>query len=109
MSYLRTYKGVVFTNHALERLKSRKMSQHQSWKAIAFADEKRKGKKTDSYEFIKKDGNHTVTVVAKRTDKNEWLVVSSWIDPPLKGSIDLSIKKESLWSRFLNYIFGKLK
>jgi hypothetical protein len=90
----RTYKGIIWTNHALTRLKDRKISQHMAYKTIALPDSKKKGKKNGSYEFTRAEGDHKITVVAKRTDKNQWLIVSIWIDPPLKGSIDLRGKNE---------------
>jgi hypothetical protein len=65
-----------------------------AYKTIALPDSKKKGKKNGSYEFTRAEGDHKITVVAKRTDKDQWLIVSSWIDPPLKGSIDLRGKNE---------------
>lgn len=94
MNYSRTYGGVIWTNHALERLKGRKIPQEIAWKAFRFPEETRKGKAPGSLEFVKLLDIYTVTVIAKKNDRREWIIVSCWIDPPLPGSVDLQEKKK---------------
>jgi hypothetical protein len=108
MPHSKAYKGVIWTNHALKRLKDRKFSQHLAWKTIIFPDKKQRGKNNGSYEFTKNFGHRTVTVVANKTRENEWLVVSTWIDPPLKGSIDLKKQKRSVFSWIFDSLIKKL-
>ena len=89
MKYSRTFGGVIWTNHALERLKGRKLPQDIAWKAFRYPEETNKGKKQNTFEFIKKLDIYTVSVIAKQNEKREWVILSCWIDPPLAGSVDL--------------------
>ncbi len=97
MNYSRTYGGVIWTNHALERLKGRKIPQELAWKAFRFPETTKKGKASGSFEFSKKLDIYDITVIAKKNDRREWIIVSCWIDPPLPGSVDLQerVKKTS--------------
>ncbi len=98
MGYSRTYQGIIWTNHTLERLKARKIPQEYAWKTFRFPDGSKKGKSGGSQEFTKKIDPYSVTVIAKQNDKKEWLILSAWIDPPIQGSIDMRDhyrKKES--------------
>lgn len=98
MGYSRTYQGIIWTNHALERLKARKIPQEFAWKTFRFPDGSKQGKSGGSQEFVKKIENHTITLIAKQNEKREWLILSVWIDPPIQGSIDMRDqyrKKES--------------
>jgi len=115
MNYSRTYGGVIWTNHALERLQGRKIPQEIAWKAFRFPETTQKGKAAGSFEFIKKLDIYTVTIIAKKNDRREWIIVSCWIDPPLPGSVDLraKVKKTSTFawmiSVFKRAFFGNKK
>lgn len=115
MNYSRTHGGVIWTNHALERLKGRKIPQEIAWKAFRFPEVTQKGKASGSFEFIKKLDIYTVTVIAKKNDRREWVIVSCWIDPPLPGSVDLQRKEKKIstlsWviSVFRRAFFGTKK
>lgn len=89
MGYSRTYQGIIWTNHALERLKARKIPQEYVWKAFHFPDGLKQCKSGGSQEFMKQIDKYSVTVIAKQNDKKEWLILSAWIDPPIQGSIDV--------------------
>lgn len=98
MAYDQHYKGIIWTNHALERLKQRKLDQHTAWKAFKSPDTSVKGKQTGTMEYQKKVGTSFVTIIARKNDKREWVILSCWVDPPLEGSIDIKKKKD-----YINY------
>lgn len=99
MNYSRTFGGAIWTNHALERLKGRKLPQDLAWKAFRYPEQTVKGKKKGTFEFIKKLDTYTITVIATQNEKREWVILSCWIDPPLEGSVDL-MKHEQKPSTF---------
>lgn len=107
MKYSRTYGGAIWTNHALERLQGRKIPQEIAWKAFRYPEETRKGKAKGSFEFLKRLDTYTVTVIAKQNDRREWIILSSWIDPPLPGSVDLMKKSPKITT--LQWIFSVIK
>lgn len=100
------YRGVIWTNHALSRLTERGISQDYALKAFNTPDQTAEGREPGTTQYSKRFGNALITVVAKQNDKNEWLILSCWIDPPLRGSIDekrrkgyQSYQKASFWMK----------
>lgn len=91
------YGKIIWTNHALDRLSERGFSQQMAWEAFKYPDKKLEGK-GDSTEFQKRYGNSRVTVIAKPNEKNEWVVLSCWIDPPLPGTDDH--KRQQKWRAY---------
>jgi hypothetical protein len=85
--------NLIFTNHALERISDRKMNKNMILQAFSSPDSKNKGKKPDTTEFIKHTGSSTITLIAKQNEKNEWIALSAWIDPPYPGTKDYKEKK----------------
>ncbi len=109
------YGGAIWTNHSLERLKDRRFTQSLALKAFLHPDSKKKGKQQGTMEYVKKHQNSLITVVAKKNEKRQWVILSCWIDPPLKGSVDikskqkyLKYKKATLWGRVWLEIKGGL-
>lgn len=107
MKYKRIYKGTIWTNHALERAKGRRVPQEILWKAFKSPDTKIAGKKPQTFEFKKTIDKYTVTVIVKRNEKREWIILSGWIDPPLEGSIDLAKKGKK--DDVLIWLYKKIK
>lgn len=93
MQYSAFYKNLIWTNHVLERLQERKIPQEWAWRAFQYSDKTLNGK-SGSVEFQKKYQDVTVTLIAKKNERKEWIIVSCWVDPPLPGSTDIQKKKE---------------
>lgn len=103
----RNYGNVIWTNHALDRLGQRGLSQQMAYQAFSNPDSSFPGKKPGTTEYQKHFGNSLVTIIATQTEKREWLILSCWIDPPLPGSIDSkkneyykAYKKAGFWGKF---------
>ncbi len=94
MNSVQQYGGIIWTNHALERLVQRGLSQSDALSAFKNPDRSFPGKNPGSVEYIKKFSNSTITIIAKKNDRNEWVVISAWIDPPLPGSADWYKKQD---------------
>ncbi len=87
------YGGIIWTHHALERLGQRGLSKDMALQAFKAPDSKSNGKQSGTYEFRKKFGISTVTLIAKQNEKKEWVVFSCWIDPPNAGTRDWKEKQ----------------
>lgn len=98
--------GVIWTNHAIERLKQRNLSQEMALAAFSSSDRAIPGKKAHTTEFQKKIDKYFVTVIATKNNQNEWIILSCWVDPPMPGSIDIAkrnayreYQKASFWKK----------
>ena len=85
---------VVFTNHAIERMSQRGISGDWAWQSVKQPDTTNPGKEKHTTEFMKRFSAHTVTTIAKKNDIGEWVVLSVWMDPPLKGTVDYSKREK---------------
>ena len=94
MAYKNHYGNVIWTNHAIDRMRDRGLSQEQAWVAFRNPDSQSDNKNQDSKEFKKRFGDSLVTIIAKQNEKKEWIVISAWIDPPLPGSSDFKKRQE---------------
>jgi len=84
----RFYGNAIWTNHALERLSQRGLSQKLAWTAFQYPDRSVKLGSDGSMQYQKAVGESVVTVVAKKNDGKQWVIISCWIDPPLPGTTD---------------------
>lgn len=80
MSYGRNAHGLIWTNHALSRLRSRRIPQEYAWKTFRYPDATKPGSAPGSHEYVKRIKDHIVSVVAKKNEKREWIILSAWID-----------------------------
>lgn len=107
MKYARNYGGIVWTNHALERLHQRKLPQEIAFLAYQSPDQRIPGKKAGMIELQKQYGQSLITLIVNQNERHEWIVVSAWIDPPLPGTMDY--KKKQDWKAYKKAGFwGKL-
>ncbi|MCX7997102.1 MAG: hypothetical protein N2691_05140 [Patescibacteria group bacterium] len=100
------YGGLIWTNHALERLQERKLPRHIAVTAYHAPDEKLRGKQPGTVELRKRHGKSLITLILKQNEPREWIVLSAWIDPPLPGTPDhrkreawRSYRKAGFWGR----------
>lgn len=82
------YRGLIFTNHALQRLDERRFPIDMVVETFNRPDTQEPAKQTGAMELRKRFETSTVTVIAKQNDRKEWVVLSCWIDPPLPGTKD---------------------
>ena len=109
------YKGAIWTNHALQRLNQRGLSQEMAAKTFQNPERSLKGKEPGTWEYVRKFENSYVTVIAKQNEKREWLILSCWIDPPLYGTIDYKkredfkkYQKASVWGKIWMSLWKQL-
>ncbi len=68
------------------------MDQNTAYSVIKEPDETLPRK--EASEFKKRMGDHAISLIAKQNERNEWIILSVWVDPPVPGSLD---EKEKNW------------
>lgn len=82
------YGGAIWTNHALDRLRERGLSQDDASQAFNAPDKIAKGSEAGTTLSQKWFGKSTVSIISKQNEKGEWIILSCWVDPPLPGTED---------------------
>lgn len=83
----------------------RGITYQQIWETYKFPDEQI-GSKNAAVERIKKFGEYSVSIIYKHNERNEVVVLSCWMDPPLPGSTDA--KEKEWWRKYKkSSFFGK--
>jgi hypothetical protein len=98
--------GVIWTNHALERLRTRGIKQGDAWATWNRPEQSRKGSGDNSGTWIyyRTWGNQRIEVVAKQNEKKEWIIISVWSD--IVNNPERS-RRTSFWSNLLRTLFNK--
>jgi len=89
--------GVIWTNHALARLKERNINQGDAWATWRNPDQSSFAKTKGSWVYHKTFSNQRIEVVAKQNERKEWLILSVW-SKPVFGK---QSKSESVLAGFL--------
>lgn len=98
----KNFGGVIWTNHALQKLKERGIKQGDAWATWRNPQQSRKGQ-SGSWVYYRTCGNQKIEVVAKQNEKKEWIVLSVW-SRPIYGTVK---KPEPLLKLLLRRIFKK--
>lgn len=100
----REVNNVIFSDHALQRLRRRRISQDMVVHAIQSPD-RRQPESDGDMKFIKEINSRKLHVVSHYLDdEKKWLVVSAWV----RGEDD----PKPLWQRLLAFalrLFGKAR
>lgn len=88
--------GVIWTNHAMKRLRERGIKQGDAWAAWRRPDYSRQAKNKGSFVYYKTYGVTRVEVVAKKNEKGEWIILSVWSRPVHKNKETKSILRAFL-------------
>lgn len=78
---------IIWTNHANQRLKDRKITSSQVTQTINSPDSKIKNN-DGSVELSREFGQQKVHAVVKENENGELILLSCWINPPNTGSMD---------------------
>lgn len=103
----RNFGGVIWTNHALERLKERGIKQGDAWVTFQNPDQSRRGQK--GWVFYKTWGNEKIEVVASQNEKKKWVILSVWSRPVYKGKFAHVERQKDLCDRILEFLLGRFK
>jgi uncharacterized protein DUF4258 len=73
-----SYKNLIFTNHAYDRLKERSIAEDAIYEVINFADNQHPA--GNNIKFIKTINHRKIYVVAKHlANDGKWLIISVWV------------------------------
>jgi hypothetical protein len=92
--------GVIWTNHALGRMRQRGISQSDAWATWSRPDQSRYATARGAWIYYKTYGREKIEVVAKKNERGEWIILSVW-SRPVYG-------KEAKAEPFLKFIFKKI-
>ncbi len=73
--------GVIWTNHALQRLKERGIKQGDAWATFNRPDQSRYAKSKGAWVYYKTYGTEKIEVVAKKNEQNKWVILTVWSRP----------------------------
>lgn len=100
----RKFRGVIWTDHVLERLRERDIKQSDAWYAFRKPDESKFAKSKGGWVYSKLVDGRRIEVVAKKED-DEWVIISAWADP-----VDPSARKldstQGVFDRIKKFISG---
>lgn len=73
----REYGGAVWTNHALQRLSERGISQGDAWATFNRPHSSKKASTKGAYVYYRTFGDTRIEVVAKKSE-DKWIIMSVW-------------------------------
>jgi hypothetical protein len=99
------YGGVIWTNHALDRLRERGIKQGDAWATWRNPQTSKKGTVAGSWVYYRNYNGTQIEVVAKqnavlagRQEKKEWIILSVWSKSVFQ---DKSEKKSNFWPNLI--------
>lgn len=109
----KNFKGVIWTKHALERMRGRGIKQGDAWAAFRRSDKSERAKIKGAWVYYKTWGDQRIEVVAKPPARRaygpegkKWVILSVW-SRPVYGK--KSTKVEPLWQLISNKLFRREK
>ncbi len=96
------YGGVIWTNHALARLRERNVKQGDAWATWNRPQSSQFDATKGVWVYKKVWGDTEIEIVAKQNDKKEWLILSVWSKSVY---LKLQQKNTSFLSLFFNNLF----
>lgn len=111
----KNFGGVIWTNHALQRLSERGIKQGDAWATWNRPEQSRPGSGSQQGAWVyyrtypasarsETGGDKRIEVVAKQNEKKEWIILSVWSK---KVYSNYSNTKKSFWLDLLRRIFFK--
>ena len=101
--------GIIWTNHAIERMRERGIKQGDAWATWSRPEQSYKAnlhKGEDAWRYYRTYGSERIEVVARQNEKHEWVIISVWSDPVFQKTTT-SGTKVGLWKNLFRIFFGK--
>ena len=105
----KNFGGVVWTNHALDRLRERAISQGDAWATFQRPDQSRYAAAKGAWVYYKTYSDQKIEVVAKQNDRKEWVILTVWsrpVDGRSPYADNKKKKKHSLFGLILRRLLG---
>ncbi len=72
------FKGVIWTNHALQRLKERNIGQGDAWATFSHPQSSKYTKTKRAWVFYRNWDGYQIEVIATQNEKKQWVILSVW-------------------------------
>lgn len=103
----RSFGGVIWTNHALDRLRERGIEQGDAWATWRNPEQSRYATAQGAWVYYRTYGKERIEVVAKQNEKKEWIILSVWSRPVNEERPPSHSRSHSLLDRILELLLGK--
>ena len=103
----RNFGGIIWTDHALERLKERGIKQSDAWVTWRRPDQAREAHQKGNWIYYKTYGDQRIEVVTAKNERGQTVVLSVWSRPVYQAS-SKKYKYSEGWNNFLEMILQKL-
>lgn len=74
----KNFGNIIWTNHALKKLKKRGIKQGDAWATWKKPDQSKYAKSKGAWVYYRTWGNQKIEVVAKKNEEGEWIILSVW-------------------------------
>lgn len=106
------YGGVIWTNHALERLRERGVSQSDAFVTFNNPSQTRHASTKNAWVYYRDFKNYRLEVVAAQNERKQWVIMSVWSKP--LWSVHLQENPLSAWlskivQKLMQKLFGGLQ
>lgn len=101
----KNFGGVIWTNHALQRLNDRNIKQSDAWYTFRKPQQSRYATSQGAWIYYRDYGNERIEVVAKQNERKEWIILSVWSGSGFPKS-DKPIPKTNLFFKLIKLITG---
>lgn len=97
----KNYGGVIWTNHALQRLTERGIKQGDAWAVWNRPEQSRFSTTQGAWIYYRTYGIERIEVVAKQNERKEWIILSVWSKKIDINNAKVKSNKDSLLTRFI--------
>lgn len=103
------YKGVILTDHALERMRQRRVTEEMVLSTLSRPDRSRYADAKEKFIYNKSFGREMVEVVAGQNERKEWVVVSVWSRPESQIRHNQYYVRNGLIDKVLDWVERKVR
>ncbi|MBM3209232.1 DUF4258 domain-containing protein [Candidatus Shapirobacteria bacterium] len=106
------FMGLIFTNHAIDRLYERGIAQSDAWYTFSHPDGYLPGSTPGSTKYYKNYGQQRIEVVAKQNEKREWVILSCWSKMVGNGRPMFPHRENLFWAlvkKLASKLWGEIK
>ncbi|MBI4028782.1 MAG: DUF4258 domain-containing protein [Candidatus Blackburnbacteria bacterium] len=104
----RKYGGVIWTNHAIQRLEERRINPSEVLATWSNPDQSRPATARNSWIYYRTFGNEKIEVVASKNEKGETVILSVWSRPVYSHTGYRGRSSSGIWDRVLEKILQSL-
>lgn len=100
------YKGVVWTNHILQRMKERGLSYDDVYWAFSKPDKSLPSAADGGHKYYRVHNGLRLAVVAKKNEVGEWVMMTCWSKQLYQGK-GKKQKHLGFWQNLLKMLLGR--